>query len=168
MKQPKIFAHRGASSYAPENTLPAFALAASQGADGIELDVHLTRDGQLVVIHDETLERTTNGSGWVKDHTLAQLQQLRADNHTPGFADASIPTLEQVLELVKPTGMLVNIELKTSLIWYEGLEEKTVELVRAMGMEDRVIYSSFNHYSIEKVRQLDPEAETAYLYSDIL
>lgn len=168
MKQPKIFAHRGASSYAPENTLPAFALAASQGADGIELDVHLTRDGQLVVIHDETLERTTNGSGWVKDHTLAQLQQLRADNHMPGFADASIPTLEQVLELVKPTGMLVNIELKTSLIWYEGLEEKTVELVRAMGMEDRVIYSSFNHYSIEKVRQLDPEAETAYLYSDIL
>lgn len=168
MKQPKIFAHRGASSYAPENTLPAFALAASQGADGIELDVHLTRDGQLVVIHDETLERTTNGSGWVKDHTLAQLQQLRADNHMPGFADASIPTLEQVLELVKPTGMLVNIELKTSLIWYEGLEEKTVELVRAMGMEGRVIYSSFNHYSIEKVQQLDPEAETAYLYSDII
>ena len=76
MKQPKIFAHRGASSYAPENTLPAFALATRQGADGIELDVHLTRDGQLVVIHDETLERTTNGSGWVKDHTLAQLQQL--------------------------------------------------------------------------------------------
>ena len=139
MKQPKIFAHRGASSYAPETTLPAFALAASQGADGIELDVHLTRDGQLVVIHDETLERTTNGSGWVKDHTLAQLQQLRADNHMPGFADASIPTLEQVLELVKPTGMLVNIELKTSLIWYEGLEEKPVELVRAVASRDREV-----------------------------
>ena len=67
--QPKIFAHRGASRYAPENTLPAFALAAEQGADGVELDVHLTRDDQLVVIHDETLERTTDGAGWVKDCT---------------------------------------------------------------------------------------------------
>ncbi len=168
MKQVKIYAHRGASQYAPENTLPAFALAAQQGADGIELDVHLTKDGQLVVIHDETLDRTTSGTGWVKDHTLAQLRQLCADNHMPGFAQARIPTLEEVLALVRPTGMLVNIELKTSILWYEGIEEKTLDLVRKMGMESRVIYSSFNHYSIEKVRRLAPEAETAYLYSDII
>lgn len=168
MKQVKIYAHRGASQYAPENTLPAFALAAQQGADGIELDVHLTKDGQLVVIHDETLERTTSGTGWVKDHTLAQLRQLCADNHMPGFAQARIPTLEEVLALVRPTGMLVNIELKTGILWYDGIEEKALDLVRRMGMENRVIYSSFNHYSIEKVRQLAPEAETAYLYSDII
>lgn len=168
MKQVKIYAHRGASQYAPENTLPAFALAAQQGADGIELDVHLTKDGQLVVIHDETLDRTTSGTGWVKDHTLAQLRQLCADNHMPGFAQARIPTLEEVLALVQPTGMLVNIELKTSILWYEGIEEKTLDLVRKMGMDSRVVYSSFNHYSIEKVRQLAPEAETAYLYSDII
>ena len=168
MKSCKVFAHRGASHYAPENTLPAFALAAAQGADGIELDVHLSKDGELVVIHDETLDRTTNGTGLVRDHTLAQLQALCADNHMPGFADARIPTLREVLALVRPTPLLVNIELKTGVLWYEGIEQKALDLVREMGMADRVIWSSFNHYSIETVRQLAPEAETAYLYSDII
>ena len=164
----KVFAHRGASHYAPENTLPAFALAAAQGADGIELDVHLSQDGELVVIHDETLDRTTDGTGLVRDHTLTQLQALCADNHMPGFADARIPTLREVLALVRPTPLLVNIELKTGVLWYEGIEQKALDLVREMGMADRVIWSSFNHYSIETVRQLAPEAETAYLYSDII
>ena len=161
--QPKIFAHRGASRYAPENTLPAFALAAEQGADGVELDVHLTRDDQLVVIHDETLERTTDGAGWVKDCTLAQLQALSAANGMDGFAGTRVPTLRQVLEQLRPTGLLVNIELKTSVIWYAGIEQKTLELVRDLGMADRVIYSSFNHYSIQQVRARDPSARTAYL-----
>lgn len=79
-----------------------------------------------------------------------------------------IPTLREVLEQVKPGGMEVNIELKTGIYWYPGLEEKTVELVKAAGMENRVIYSSFNHYSVQKVLELDAEAETAYLYSDVL
>lgn len=168
MKQSKVFAHRGASQYAPENTLEAFRLAMEQGAEGIELDVHLSADGELVVIHDETLERTTNGKGLVKDHTLAQLQALRADNHMEGFEAACIPTLRQVLELVRPGDMQVNIELKTGILWYEGIEEKTLELVKELGMQDRVVYSSFNHYSIEEVRRLDPTAETAYLFSDVI
>lgn len=168
MKHCYVWAHRGASRYAPENTLPAFTLAAQQGADGVELDVHLSKDGELVVIHDETLDRTTDGTGPVQDYTLAQLQGFCADNHMPGFADARIPTLRQVLARLKPTGLRVNIELKTSILWYDGIEEKTLALVREMGMEDRVVYSSFNHYSIEKVRQLAPGAETAYLYSDII
>lgn len=168
MPQPKIFAHRGASRYAPENTLPAFELAARQGADGIELDVHLTRDGQLAVIHDETLDRTTNGTGWVKDYTLAELQALCADNHMPGFAGARIPTLAEVLDFVRGTPLLVNIELKTSILWYAGIEQKTVAFVQEMGLADRVIYSSFNHYSIAQVRRLDPAARTAYLFSDII
>lgn len=168
MKQSKVFAHRGASQYAPENTLEAFRLAMEQGAEGIELDVHLSADGELVVIHDETLERTTNGTGLVKEHTLAQLQALRADNHMEGFEAARIPTLRQVLELVRPGDMQVNIELKTGILWYEGIEKKTLELVKELGMQDRVVYSSFNHYSIERVRGLDPQAETAYLYSDII
>lgn len=168
MKQSKVFAHRGASQYAPENTLEAFRLAMEQGAEGIELDVHLSADGELVVIHDETLERTTNGTGLVKDHTLAQLQALRADNHMEGFEAARIPTLRQVLELVRPGDMQVNIELKTGILWYEGIEEKTLELVKKLGMQDRVVYSSFNHYSIEEVRRLDPTAETAYLFSDVI
>ena len=124
-----IFAHRGASDAAPENTLPAFARAVEQGADGIELDVHLSRDGELVVIHDETLDRTTDGAGWVKDRTLAELRALRADNGLPGFAEARIPTLREVLDLLRPTDLLLNIELKTSLVWYEGIEAKTLALV---------------------------------------
>lgn len=168
MKQSKVFAHRGASQYAPENTLEAFRLAMEQGAEGIELDVHLSADGELVVIHDETLERTTNGTGLVKEHTLAQLQALRADNHMEEFEAAHIPTLRQVLELVRPGDMQVNIELKTGILWYEGIEEKTLELVKELGMQDRVVYSSFNHYSIEEVRRLDPTAETAYLFSDVI
>ena len=168
MKPIRVYAHRGASHYAPENTLPAFALAARQGADGIELDVHLTKDDQLVVIHDETVDRTTNGTGWVKDYTLQELKTLCADNHMPGFADVRIPTLEEVLDLIQPTGLSINIELKTSILWYDGIERKVLDLVKSKGMENRILYSSFNHYSIEAIRQLAPEAETAYLYSDII
>lgn len=167
MKNVKVYAHRGASAYAPENTLPAFKLAEEQGADGIELDVHLTKDGELVVIHDEKLDRTTNGTGLVKDYTLAELKTFCADNGMPGYADARIPTLREVLEQVKPGNMLVNIELKTGILWYEGIEKKTLDLVAELGMQDRIIYSSFNHYSIAEVRRLAPEAQTAYLFGDI-
>ena len=167
MKQVKIYAHRGASAYAPENTLPAFQAAMEQGADGIELDVHLSRDGELVVIHDEELDRTTNGTGLVKDHTLAELKKLCADNGMSGYGDVRIPTLQEVLELVKPSGMLVNIELKTGILWYEGIEKKTLDLVEKLGMKNRTVYSSFNHYSIAEVQRLAPKAETAYLFGDI-
>ncbi len=168
MKQVNVFAHRGASAYAPENTLPAFALAMEQGADGIELDIHLSRDGELVVIHDELLDRTTNGTGPVGEHTLAELRGLCADNGMDGFAEARIPTLREVLALVKPGNMLVNIELKTGILWYQGIEEKALALVRGMGMQDRVIWSSFNHYSVREVRRLDPTARTAWLFSDVI
>lgn len=168
MKQTKIFAHRGASGYAPENTLEAFALAMEQGADGIELDVQMTRDGELVVIHDETVDRVSNGTGEVRSYTLEELKKLRVSNHMEQYPDARIPTLREVLELVKPGTMEVNIELKTGIFWYPEIEEKVLELVREEGMEDRVIYSSFNHYSIQKIRELSPEAETAYLFGDVI
>ena len=168
MKQTKIFAHRGASGYAPENTLEAFALAMEQGADGIELDVQMTRDGELVVIHDETVDRVSNGTGEVRSYTLEELKKLRVSNHMEQYPDARIPTLREVLELVKPGTMEVNIELNTGIFWYPEIEEKVLELVREEGMEDRVIYSSFNHYSIQKIRELSPEAETAYLFGDVI
>lgn len=167
MKNVKVYAHRGASAYAPENTLPAFRLAEEQGADGIELDVHLSKDGELVVIHDEKLDRTTNGTGLVKDYTLAELKTFCADNGMTGYEEVRIPTLREVLEQVKPGNMLVNIELKTGILWYEGIEKKTLDLVAELGMQDRVIYSSFNHYSIAEVRRLAPDAQTAYLFGDI-
>ena len=164
----KVFAHRGASGYAPENTLQAFQLAQEQGADGIELDVQLTKDGEVVVIHDETIDRTSTGKGYVRDYTLAELKKFSFHNHMEKYKGVKIPTLREVLELVKPGKMEVNIELKTGIFWYPDIEEKTMKIVKEAGMEDRVIYSSFNHYSVQKVRSLDEKAETAYLYSDVM
>lgn len=168
MKHTKIFAHRGASGYAPENTLEAFALAMEQGADGIELDVQMTRDGELVVIHDETVDRVSDGTGEVRSYTLEELKKLRVSNHMEQYPDVRIPTLREVLELVNPGTMEVNIELKTGIFWYPEIEKKVLELVQEEGMENRVIYSSFNHYSIQKIRELSPEAETAYLFGDVI
>lgn len=164
----KIFAHRGASQYAPENTLEAFVLAHKQGADGIELDVQLSKDGEIMVIHDETIDRVSNGKGAVRDYTLEELRKFSYDNQMEGYEGVRIPTLREVLELIKPWEMTVNIELKTGICWYPQIEEKVVRLVQEEKMEDKVIYSSFNHYSISRVQQLASEARTAYLYSDVI
>lgn len=163
----EIFAHRGASGYAPENTLEAFRLAMEQGADGIELDVHLTKDGEVVVIHDETLNRTSDGQGKVRDYTLEELKKFSFHNYIEKYKGVQIPTLKEVLDLVENSSMKVNIELKTGIYWYEGIEEKTMEIVKNKKMEGRVIYSSFNHYSIQKILEQDIHAETAYLFSDV-
>ena len=110
----KIFAHRGASGYAPENTLEAFALAMDIGADGIELDVQMTKDGEVVVIHDETINRVSDGKGRVKDYTLVQLREFSFDNHMECYGHVSIPTLKEVLELVRPSKMDENGNLLVS------------------------------------------------------
>lgn len=159
-----IYAHRGASAYAPENTLEAFALAIEMGADGIELDVHLSKDGELMVIHDETVDRTTNGHGQVKDFTCGQLQKLDASNGMEGFPHARIPTLAEVYDLLKGTRLWVNVELKTDANFYPGIEEKCIALAKEKGMEERIVYSSFNHYSIANVLKLAPSAKTGLLY----
>lgn len=164
----KVFAHRGASGYAPENTLPAFALAEEQGADGVELDVQLTRDGQVVVIHDEKINRTSDGEGFVRDYTLEELKAFSFHAQMEEYRGVKIPTLEEVLKTLKPGKMQVNIELKTGIFWYPEIEKKTIDIVRRMGMENRVIYSSFNHYSIQEILKLNPLAETAYLFSDVI
>ena len=150
----KIFAHRGASAYAPENTMEAFELAAKQGADGIELDVHVTKDGEVVVTHDEKIDRVSNGSGFIKDMTLRELKRLSFHNHMESYVGVGIPTLREVLEYVSTTNMDVNIELKTGIYWYPQIEEKTAFIVQETGMHDRVIYSSFNHHSIARLRKL--------------
>lgn len=166
--QTDIFAHRGASHYAPENTVPAFELAHQQGADGIELDVQLTKDGELVVIHDETIDRVSDGRGAVRDYTLEELKGFSFHNHMEQYGKVEIPTLREVLRLIKRWGMKLNIELKTGIYPYPGIEEKTLEMVRQEKVEKQVIYSSFNHYTIRRIRQLDPKAETAYLFSDVI
>lgn len=168
MSRTEVFAHRGASHYAPENTIEAFDLARKQGADGVELDVQLTKDGQVVVIHDETIDRVSTGKGIVKDYTLEELRTFSFHNHMEQFGHVQIPTLEEVLMLLKPTEMKVNIELKTGIFWYPQIEEKVLEIVQRTEMENRMIYSSFNHYSVQKVKELCPEAETAYLFGDVI
>ena len=153
----KVWAHRGASAYAPENTLEAFQLAVTQQADGVELDVQMTKDEKLVVIHDETIDRTSGGHGRVMDYTLAELKKMKFNRTHPEYADATIPTLAEVYELLKPAGLEINVEIKTGIIFYPEIEERLYRLELEMGMEGKIIYSSFNHYSAMKMKELNPD-----------
>ena len=162
----KVWAHRGASGYAPENTLDAFRKAVEMGADGIELDVQMTKDGELVVIHDETINRVSNGKGWVKDYTYEELKKFNFNKTHLEYTKEEIPTLEQVYLLIKPTNLTINVEIKTGIVFYPGIEERVLELTERLGMKERVIYSSFNHYTIRKIKELDPQAKTGMLYED--
>ncbi len=160
-----VFAHRGASGYAPENTLEAFHLAVELGADGVELDVHLTKDGELLVAHDEKIDRVSDGKGFIADMTLAEIRRYTFNVLHPEYRDARAPTLGEVFELLRPTGLQVNVELKNSLKPYMGMEEKVIALAEKAGMSERILYSSFNHHSLLKVKQLDPHALCGLLYA---
>lgn len=165
----KVWGHRGAdgwdTKYAPENTLPSFRKAAEMGADGIELDVQLSRDGAVVVCHDERIDRTSDGSGFIGDYTLAELKHFSFSKLHPEYGFVEIPTLDEVLAFLQEYDLLLNIELKSGVMYYEGLEEKTLALVKKYGLQERVLYSSFNHYSLNKLHQLDAEAQMALLIS---
>ncbi len=163
-----IWAHRGASAYAPENSMEAFMMAQNMGADGIELDIHLSRDGHLVVAHDETVDRCSDGKGLINDKSLSQLLELDFSNGKENYLNTRIPTLEQVLEFIKSTNLILNIEIKNTIILYEGIEEKAINLVSKMGLDNRVIYSSFNHYSLTIVKKLKPSAHIGLLYSEAM
>ena len=161
---PRIFAHRGDSGAAPENTLAAFESAIACGAEGVEFDVQRTGDGELVVIHDESLQRTAGSPEQVREITLEALQTLDAGGwFAPEFSGQRVPTLAQVLELLRPGELTLNIELKTNRVPYPGLAEAVLGLVRKFGMEERVILSSFNHYSLEEAKQFAPQVACAAL-----
>lgn len=166
MNKTLVWAHRGASGYAPENTLEAFQKAIDMDADGIELDVQMTKDGQLVIIHDETINRTSDGKGLIKDYTYEELLTFNFNKKYPELGKVKIPTLEEVYHLLKDTKLFINVELKNGIIFYENLEEKVMELTKRMELTDRVIYSSFNHYSVMKLKELDPYVNTGFLYED--
>lgn len=163
-----IFGHRGASAYAPENTLESFKLAMDMGADGFELDVHMSKDGQLVVIHDESVDRTTDGTGLVKDLTLAQLKALDASNGMENYRGAKIPALAEVYDLIGDTHHIVNVEIKTDECFYPEIEEKCLALAREKGVEERIIYSSFNHHTLIRMRKLQPDVKLGMLFGDIM
>lgn len=163
----RILAHRGASAYLPENTMEAFSLAIEQGADGFELDVHLTKDGEIVVAHDERLERVSDGTGFLNDYTLDELKSLnfgKLAGSTPEKHIYRIPTLAEVFSLVKPAGLTLNIEMKIDERILVELPEKLAALTKKYSMEDRVIYSSFNHYFLQLIKKFEPAAKTGLLY----
>jgi glycerophosphoryl diester phosphodiesterase len=168
---PLNIAHRGASAAAPQNTLSAFKRAIELGADGVELDVHLSADGVPVVIHDFTVDATTDGSGRVADMTLAQLKQLDAGSYfDPAFAGERIPTLEEVLKAIG-SRLFLNIELKTTSLRDNGLERAVAALVERHSADhrqrsgSRVLLSSFNPISLHRAKRIAPHLPVGLLYA---
>lgn len=142
----KVFAHRGFSGRYPQNTMLAFQKALESGCDGIELDVQLTKDGEVVIIHDEYLDDLTDFTGNVRDYTLGELKSCNAGGkwqETYGFQP--IPTFEEYCEWASGNSLITNVEIKSSVYYYEELEKKTMELIERFGLKERIIISSFNH-----------------------
>lgn len=167
---PKIWAHRGCCTLYPENTLEAFRAAAElDGITGIELDIQLTSDGEMVVFHDENLRRVTHIDRNVRGCTLAEIKNIAIPANDGKYC--SIPTLEEVLIMMKPycesRGILINIELKTSVIRYDGIESKAYEIVRKYGMEQYIVWSSFLAESVDIIKKMDQDAKTAVLAMSI-
>jgi len=170
---PLILAHRGASAYAPENTIAAFRLAHELGADGIECDVRLTRDKIPVIIHDDTVDRTTNGAGRVSDLTIAEIARLDAGSwKTTDYRGEPIPTLAQVFEgladWLHPVGRVrpcfINLELKTKRLTTDGLERAVLNVIARYGVQDRVLLSSFNPLALHRAKTINPRLARGLLY----
>jgi glycerophosphoryl diester phosphodiesterase len=160
---PLIIAHRGSSAHAPENTLAAFRLAADQGAHAIELDAKLSADGQVVVFHDRTVERTTNGKGAIQDLSLAEMKALDAGSFFGAqYAGEPIPTLEEVFAEVGQR-VLINVELTNYAAPFDSLVPRVADLVRNFHLEERIVFSSFHPYNLYRAAQLLPEVPRAIL-----
>lgn len=160
-----VFGHRGAKAYAPMNTIPAFELAYQQGAVGIELDVHRSKDGYPVIVHNFTVDETTNGAGDVTDMTLAQLKDLDAGSwFSDEFTGVKIPTLDEVFEAVG-NQLLVNVEIKSESPETDGVEQVVADCIVRHNMTERVIVSSFNPPTLKRFRKIVPEIWIGFLYS---
>ena len=160
-----LFGHRGAPHFEPENTIPSFLRAISDGCNAIELDVHRTRDGHLVVFHDDTLERITNGTGRVAEHTLAELKALNAAAIWEGRQE-QIPTLQEVVDAL-PKRVIFNFEIKDfSFFSEQRIELELIRFIRDNNMRDRVVLSSFNPLNIWRVKMADAKIFTALLWYD--
>ncbi len=166
LPHPVIFAHRGASAHAPENTIPSFELALAQGADAVELDAKLTVDGQIVVFHDATLDRTTDGTGRLAQKTLADLRSLDAGNFfSDQFRGTRIPTLEEVFEAVGKK-IFINVELTNYATPRDALVEKVCVLIKKHGLEKSVIFSSFLPSNLKQAERFLPEVPRGLLALD--
>jgi len=161
----EIYAHRGFTGSFPENTMIAFKEAVKIGADGIETDVHITKDGVLCLIHDETVNRTSNSKGYIRDMTWEEVKKIDVSckvlDGRYGFC--GIPSAEEFLDLIKTSGIKANIELKNGKIYYPKLADKLVDMIRSFGIEDRVMISSFNNASLVRLKKIAPEIKCGFL-----
>ncbi len=163
-KRPLVWAHRGASGYAPENTMEAFEKAIEMNADGIEIDVYFSLDGQIVICHDEKMDRVSNGQGNVTEYTLQELKNFDfgCKFYNGERKGIKIATLDELYSLYKTTNMIINVEVKS------GSEEMPLALVKKakeFGISDQIVYSSFNHLQLKRISDIDKTARIAPLYS---
>jgi glycerophosphoryl diester phosphodiesterase len=181
--RPLVIAHRGGRQWAPENTLAAFRKSVALGADGIELDIHRCKTGELIVIHDEEVDRTTDGSGLVKDLTLAQLRHLSAGAkwapasqlrklsagipYSSEFKNEKLPLLTEVFDLVRGK-LLINIEIKNAPIDYPGIEDDLIALLKNYPHPDKIVVSSFDHDVVHRFHEKAPQYKCAILTDCIL
>ncbi len=156
-KDIKVIAHRGASAYAPENTISAFKKAFELGVDILEIDVHQTNDRELVVLHDGTVNRTTNGKGKVKNISFEELRKLDAGSwFSNDFIGEKIPSLREVFEIT-PDSIILLIEIKKGSKTYPGVEKRVVQLIKEYKFENRVILKSFDDKTLQELKNLAPE-----------
>ena len=161
--RPILFAHRGASALAPQNTLASFKRALEDGAEAIELDVKLTADGKVIVLHDQTVNRTTNGQGDVRRLSLSELKKLDAGScFSPEFANEPIPTLDEVFSAVGKK-LYINVEITNYATPTDALPRRVAELVRGHGLEDWVMFSSFNALNLIRLRRMLPQVPVGIL-----
>jgi glycerophosphoryl diester phosphodiesterase len=168
----QVVAHRGASGRAPETTLAAYREALHLKADFLEADVQMTRDGEIIAIHDESVDRTTNGKGPVRQMTLAELKGLDAgswfnkmypDRARPDYAGQKIPTLQEIMDMASESPAGLYIEIKNPELYPPHLESDLIHIIRRNGFEKRVVIQSFSPRSVEKVKALDPSVPAALL-----
>ena len=170
-----LVGHRGAMGHAPENTFASFNLAHHLGAEFVECDVHLSKDKRVVVIHDERVDRTTDGHGFVKDLTLQQIKKLDAGSwHSKKFKGERVPTLEELLLWAKKQishrrfQMGVAIEIKNHPVRYPEIAERVIETLVQTGMESRVVLISFDHGAVKEAKAVNEKVATGILYDKAL
>lgn len=161
----KLLGHRGAAGLAPENTLLSFSKALGCDVDGFEFDIQMSRDEEVVICHDERVDRTSDGVGWIKDFTLQELKKLDFGSWFPQSVKQEIPTLRELLEMLQGIDVELNLEIKSGFVLYPGLGEQAVHLLHEYGRIQSSILSSFDHQAVFELKQHYPEARTAIIYN---
>jgi len=169
LKDMEIIGHRGGASIGPENTLACYKKGIEAGADMIEIDIHLTKDNRIVVCHDQSINRTTNGKGLIRELTLNEIRQYRCLDADGNVTDQQVPTLDEVFDLMLETRAAGNpckllIEIKRTRNIYQGIEELLLEKINSCNAKDWIIVQSFNDFALERIHQLDPSVRLEKLF----